>query len=169
MEIEVIKGSFFQQIGKVYDEIEMDKEYTLTLKQKRKGRSLNANAYFWVLCGKLAEKARIERTTVYRNIVREIGGNYTPIIVKEHAVKTFCENWQHNGLGWITDVLDGSMDGYYTVLAYCGSSCYDTDQMARLIELTVQECRQQGIETMTPDEVANLVSLWGQERKERSA
>ncbi len=169
MEIEIEKKSFFVTIGKVYDALKADKPYILTVKEKRQRRSLSANAYFWVLCNKLAEKTRIEKTTIYRTLVREMGGNYHELIAKEIAVKQFCEDWAHQGLGWITDVLDSNLDGYYTILAYYGSSQYDTAQMARLIELTVQECKEQGIETMTPAEIDRLIDLWQPDRKERAA
>jgi hypothetical protein len=34
--------------------------------------------------------------------------------------------------------------------------------MHRLLELIVQECQQQGIPTMTPDEIAKLKGLTGE-------
>lgn len=43
-----------------------------------------------------------------------------------------------------------------------GSSVYDTEQMARLIDAIVQDCRDVGIETMTPRELDALVSRWGE-------
>ena len=43
-----------------------------------------------------------------------------------------------------------------------GSSDYDTAQMSRLIEIIIQECKAQGIETMTPRELDALVSRWGE-------
>lgn len=46
-------------------------------------------------------------------------------------------------------------------MLYYGSSTYDTAQMSRLINIIVEECKAQGIETRTPDEISKLVSLWG--------
>ena len=43
-----------------------------------------------------------------------------------------------------------------------GSSVYDTEQMSRLIDAIVQDCRDVGIETMTPREMDALVSRWGE-------
>lgn len=42
------------------------------------------------------------------------------------------------------------------------SRAYDTGQMARLIDTIVQDCRDVGIETMTPRELDALVSRWGE-------
>lgn len=43
---------------------------------------------------------------------------------------------------------------------YYGSSVYDKAQMARLIDIVVDECKEQGIETMTPEELARLTEEW---------
>ena len=48
----------------VCDSLKAGKEYNLTL--KRKGRSLDANAYFWVLVNRLADKLKIEPEGIYR-------------------------------------------------------------------------------------------------------
>ncbi len=56
---------------------------------------------------------------------------------------------------------DSKIEGYVNVRSYYGSSQYDTAQMSRLIDLIVQECRQQGIETATPQELARYKEEWG--------
>lgn len=44
---------------------------------------------------------------------------------------------------------------------YFGSSTYDAKEMSVLIDGVVSECKEMGIETMTPDEIARLKSEWG--------
>jgi hypothetical protein len=34
--------------------------------------------------------------------------------------------------------------------------------MSRLLDLIIQDCKQLGIPTETPDEIARLKSLWGE-------
>ena len=60
-----------------------DKDIDLTIERHRKKRSLDANAYCWVLIGRLAEKMRISRETIYREAIRDIGGNYYTICAKD--------------------------------------------------------------------------------------
>lgn len=43
-----------------------------------------------------------------------------------------------------------------------GSSDYDTAQMSRLIEIIIQECKAQGVETLPPRELDAIVSRWGE-------
>ena len=46
-----------------------------------------------------------------------------------------------------------------------GSSTYDTREMSDLINGLVSECREMGIETMTPDQLAEMMALYEQHRK----
>lgn len=66
----------------------------------------------------------------------------------------------NNGLGWQTDTIPSKLEGCTNVVLYYGSSTYDTEQMSRLIDIVVQDCKALGIETKTPDEIANMLSLW---------
>lgn len=56
----------------ICDEMKPDKQYVAQI--KRKGRSLDANAYAWVLLDKLAAHYGIPRNDVYREEIRIIGG-----------------------------------------------------------------------------------------------
>lgn len=141
--------------------------YTAKLSKYRKKRSNDANAYFWELCGKLAAETRIKKEEIYRNLVREIGDNFEIIPIRDKAVDTFCKNWGDGKLGWVTDNLGPSkLPGYTNICAYYGSSTYDTEQMSRLIDLAVQECKQQNIETMTPLELERMKEAWGHAQRD---
>ena len=50
--------------------------------------------------------------------------------------------------------------GYHNGKCFYGSSTYDTAQMPRLIDLLIGECREQGIETKRPAELAALMEEW---------
>lgn len=140
----------------------LEKALTCTLKLFRKKRSLDANAYFWVLCGKLAAKTRQDKKNIYRNLIKEIGDNFEIVPIKNEAVDTWCRNWEHRGDGWQYSVLgESKLDGYTNVCCYYGSSTYDTAQMSALIDSVVFECKEQGIETMTPEEIAKMKAAWG--------
>jgi hypothetical protein len=45
---------------------------------------------------------------------------------------------------------------YNHVRIYKGSSKMDSTEFARLLDGTIQECEQQGIQTLTPREIAEL-------------
>ena len=146
----------------IMDELSDKEKLSIEIKPYRERRSLDANAYFWVLCDKLAEKLRKSKTEVYRELIRDIGGVSETVCVVNSAVERFCANWQAKGLGWQTETAESKIEGCTNVTVYFGSSTFDRDQMARLLDLTIQECREQGIPTETPEEIARLKSLWGE-------
>lgn len=143
------------------ENFEQGKVYDLELKKARnRKRSLDSNAYCWVLMDKIAAHYRVPVSEVYRNFVREIGGNSEIICMMDRAVEVFCRSWERNGLGWQTEVLPSKIEGCSNVKVYYGSSTYDTVQMSRLIELVVQECHDAGIETKTREELDSLLAQW---------
>jgi hypothetical protein len=135
--------------------------YTATIKEARKKRSLDANAYFWALCDKLAAVLGIQKVEIYRDLIRNIGGNCEAMPLRNDTVEKFREVWEARGAGWVTEELGPSkLPGYTNIIAYYGSSTYNTAQMSRLIDLVVQECQQQGINTLTERELSLLKENW---------
>ena len=135
--------------------------YDLTIKEHRKKRSLDANAYAWVLIGKLADAMRITPKEVYRQAIVSIGGNFEILPVREDAVQKFKETWEAKGLGWpCYDLGKSKIAGYRNLQAYYGSSTYDTRQMGQLIDNLVQDCKALGIETLTPEQLSLLTEGW---------
>ena len=142
------------------DEMRDKDKLSIEVKPYRERRSLDANAYFFVLADKLAEKLNTTKEEVYRNAIKEIGGVSETVCVRNQAVERLCEGWRKNGLGWQTDTFPSKIEGCTNVILYYGSSTYDTAQMSRLIDNIIQDCKAVGIETCTPEETARLLSLW---------
>ena len=143
------------------DEMKDGKVYEADLKEHRKKRSLDANSYAWVLMGKLANKVGLPKEDVYREFVKDVGGNYEILPIRNDAVDKWVSNWQQKGIGWVCDILgESKLDGYTNVITYYGSSTYDSSQMSKLINLIQEGCKQYGIEVMTPCELAILMDGW---------
>lgn len=136
-----------------------DRSKKYEVKEVKRRRSLDSNAYAWVLIGKLQDKLHIPKEDIYKSLIKEIG-SYEVIPVKNEAVERFSQAWSKNGLGWITETTKSKLEGFTNIIAYYGSSSYNTSEMSRLIELIVQECKQQDIETMTPNELKSLLESW---------
>lgn len=143
------------------EELRACERLTIKVGKFRKRRSLDANSYCWVLISKLAEKLNIPKTEIYRTAIREIGGNSDTVCVQDKAVQSLCDGWQRNGIGWMTETFKSKLDGCTNVTLYYGSSTYDTNQMSRLINNIVEECRLQGIETRSQEELESLLNAWG--------
>ena len=139
-----------------------DRLYDLEVKEHRKKRSLDANAYCWVLINKLADVMRIPPTEVYRQAIQNIGGNSEVVPIKEEAVDQFKQAWSHNGLGWmVKDIGKSKIPGYRNLMVYYGSSVYSSTQMTALIDNLVQDCRALDIEVKSEEEIASLMGAWG--------
>lgn len=135
-----------------------EKPFVLSIEQQKKRRSLNANAYCWVLCQKIAEKVGATKEAVYRKNISEVG-SFEVVEVSSAAVPRFIERWHSNGLGWIAEPY-GEKNGFTTIIAYYGSSTYSTAEMARLIDALCSEAKAIGIETLPPAELEALKNSW---------
>ena len=162
MKLSFKKNKFAFLLPKVLEfvnTLEEDKEYELTIEKPKKPRSKDANAYYWTLVNKLAEKVNIPPKQIYRHHIQDVGGNYEVVPIRNDAVETWKRNWERKGLGRICESLgDSKFRNYTNMLCFFGSSEYDTKQMSRLIDLCIQDCKAQGIETMTPTELEMLMA-----------
>lgn len=129
------------------------------IKQKNT-RSLDANAYAWVLIGKLAEAVGLPRLEVYRDAVRNVGGNISTGCFAAADVPKIRAAWEVNRLGRQTEIIASKLPGCVNIIFYEGSSEFDSQTMSRLIDNLVQDCKAVGIETMPPDKLAALLGEW---------
>lgn len=160
VEFTVSLDSYYkQELFDVLNAMQGDKKpYIISIDRQKRKRSLNANAYMWQLCHKIAEKIGTTKETVYRKNIREVGSFETVELLND-GVARFMRSWQANGLGWIAEPLS-ERNGYTTVIAYYGSSSYNTAEMSQLIEAVVAEAKALGVETMAPEELERLTLTW---------
>ena len=145
-----------KSILKQLDNLKDDKELTVQVKEYRQKRSLSQNAYMWVLLDEIGKAINRSKEDVYKELVKDYGV-FEILPLKDEAVKRFNHNWCKNGLGWFTETLGKSkLKGYTNLIAYYGSSTYDTKEMARLLDAVVNECEELGIPTMTMAEIMLL-------------
>ena len=143
-----------------FDELKDKEKLTFKIVIFTESRTNDANRYFWALCEKLAEKLNSTKIDIYLNSIREVGVFYDDEIEPE-KVQRRRKAWEMIGTGWLTERVDFSADNTKEVIRfYYGSSSYNKKQMSRLIDNVVQDCQALGIETRTPEQLANLISLW---------
>jgi len=154
-------GSFATpfDLSELYDTL-ADVEVNIEIKKVSKHRSLDANAYCWVLIDKIAEKTGEKKTNVYRQAIREIGGVSDTVCVQDKAVERLREGWEKNGIGWQTDTFKSKVEGCTNVILYYGSSVYDSKQMAQLIDSLIQDAEALGIPTLTEEQATKLKGNW---------
>ena len=134
-------------------------EYEI-VKAKKK-RSLDANAYAWVLIDKIAAALRMTKTEIYQRELRDMGGNLETGIFTDVAAKDLKRIWESHGLGWQVVIEPcRNVNGYSTVYMYYGSSAFDSNEMSRFIDNLITEAKALGIETMPTDKLNALLEAW---------
>ena len=144
-------------ISKEKDVISKGKQLIADIKQYRKPRSLDSNAYMWVLLSKMADVLHTTKDELYLEVLSRYGV-FTHIIVKPEVVSRVKEEWRTvRELGEVT--VNGKTG--IQLQCYFGSSTYSTKEMAALIDGVVSECKELDIEVLPPYELQRLKEEWG--------
>ena len=126
-------------------------------------RSLDANAYFHVLCDKLRQKLGLSMAHMKNILITSYGqieyiSEGQALIYKTNAPVEYIQELEEAHMKFMKVGEDGAF--WYKV--YRGSHTYDSHEMHILLEGTIREAQDQGIETKTPDEIKRLEELWKQ-------
>ena len=136
----------------------------LAVKRITQRRSLNANAYFHVLVGQIAEKLKISKPRAKNMLLGRYGqreltesGQVIISVISEIDMLE-REDIHCVPVGYAT--LNDKEFTHYAVIR--PSHTYDNVEMAALITGTIDEAKELGIPTETPDEIARMKALWNQ-------
>lgn len=145
------------QVQKIQDVERLD----IKAVKHREKRSLDANAYLWVLLQKIAEAIKSDKWSVYLEMLKRYSRAFTHIIVKPHAVDAVKELYRTT-----VDLGDVNVNGQTgrQLQVYYGSSTFNTKEMAVLLDGVISECRELNIETLPPDEIERLKATWDASR-----
>lgn len=134
----------------------VDESYIVTIKKARK-KSMNMNSYMWVLCDRIAKKIHSTKEEVYRQAIAQTG-KWIDVSSPQESADAVLDSWSNNGIGWWGEKL---YDGPITQLRlYIGSSDYNGEELQRVTDSIVEDAKELGIETMTPNELEHLRSMW---------
>lgn len=121
-----------------------DRVLDIEIKVHREKRSTRANALCWELCSQIGRALTppIPKEEVYRQAIKDVGV-FIQVCIRKGDYPAFDRQWQGRGTGWFTEITDTHdyMD-VVDVMAYCGSSTYDTKEMSTLIDYLVDQAEQ---------------------------
>lgn len=157
----VITVTVRSDFGDQFDELK-DFDVDVEIKRHREKRSLSANAYFHVLVNKIAAVQKISDDEVKRSLVLDYGalakdadgvtvGFKLPASVDVNNIYPYAKCF---------DTRTENGKDFNCYLVYKHTHELDTAEMSRLIDGTVTEAKELGIETATPEELAKMKSLW---------
>lgn len=129
------------------------------LKEHKERRSLNANAYFHVLCDRLRQYYGVTMSRQKNGLISAYGQfeyiNDQIVYIKTQIPPERMAEQEHLHCQYVKTV-----EGCHFYRVCRGSHTYNTTEMARLIDGTVEECRAAGIETLPPRELERLKAAW---------
>ena len=97
IECDMKEAAELQRIIEEAGKVDSEAEYTVSIKRRKKKRSLDANAYMWVLLRELAFKVENSPIELYKHYVRGFGQYYV-IPVREDALEAFSKVWSSHGI-----------------------------------------------------------------------
>lgn len=148
-------------VKREYDKLKQYDKLKIKAVRYTQRRSLDANAYFHVLVGKIADVLTISKAKAKNVLICKYGqpqllpdGNI--MVYKTNAPEEFM--WEQEAIHCIPVKYDSNAT-FYKV--YRGSHTYDTKEMSILIDGTVADAKELGIETATPAELQEMKERWG--------
>ncbi|MBZ9608650.1 hypothetical protein G9F73_012610 [Clostridium estertheticum] len=133
------------------------KELNVEIKQFRRKRSMDSNAYMWVLLSKMADVLKTTKDELYLRILSRYGV-FTHVVVKENVVERVKSEWKT--VRELGKVIINGQEGVQ-MQCFFGSHDYNSKEMSVLIEGIVSECKELGIETISNRELEIMKNAWG--------
>lgn len=151
--------------------LDKNKKYELTVKEYKEKRSLQANNYSWLLTDKLAEKmlvagVKLSKEEMHAEMIYRYGQpeyqNDRAVIISALEGVDVTEYFPY-----AKEIGQGETNGkvFNHWRVYRGSHTYNKQEMSLFIRGIVEECRELGIRTETPDEIARMISLMKEARQ----
>ncbi len=141
------------------------KQISVAIKAYRKKRSLDANSYFHVLVGKIADVTGTSKPAIKNQLLSRYGqydmdeDGIIHFIIRDDKDVSDREDIHLQPTSATRVLDDGKLYRVYRVIR--GSHTYDSYEMAKLIDGTVSEAEELGIETMTPSQIREMKERWG--------
>lgn len=129
---------------------EQDPNKQFEVKERKRKRSLTQNAYYWAMLGQLKDALHTSQSDLHKQMLRDYGVCWVDSVAMHVPLDAVFDYYDVIGV----DAING--EERRIVKVYKGSSRMDSAEFNRLIEGMRYECELQGIDVMTPEEIARL-------------
>jgi hypothetical protein len=138
------------------DEMRDKDKLSIEVKPYRKKRSLDSNAYAWLLIGQIADILRAGKDEIYLMLLKRYGQSELISVLSHVPIGNYVKYYEEAG----KSNLNGKDFTHYRV--YKGSSEFDSREMSIFIDGVISEAKDLGIQTETPDQIAEMKARWGE-------
>ena len=157
---EPVTGLLTFRVGKLspdqletLEKLNRGQELDITYKVHREKRSTDSNAYMWKLLSLMAEKLKSSRDEVYEVELQRYGYLDNDIIITVKAEVNMDKVPGH----WRLIRTDNTWSGYVRIR---GTSEYDSAEMGHFLDMVVQDAKDLGIETDSPEKIEEYKRLF---------
>ena len=130
--------------------LDNEKLYVVKIDEYNEKRTKTMNSYYWVLVTKLANVLRISKDELHEQLIKRYSQrDYISLLAHINPSDYFKyydyqNTYKQNG------------NTFKSYLIYVRSSDMDKREFSILLDGLISECKEVGIETMTPDQIAQL-------------
>ncbi len=155
------RSEIYEEYSKLVD----CKKLSIKVVKHREKRSLDANAYFHLLNGKISETLHISQDRCKNMLLSHYGqleyidGKIPTYLIKSQYDDEILERSDIHFKPIGHEVINDEDFTKYAVIR--GSHTYDTKEMSVLIDGTVNEAVDLKIPTMVPEELRVMKERWG--------
>lgn len=142
---------------RIYEQYQ-DKDIKLTIAKYHKQKTLNQNGYYWVLLNQLSIALKTTPQELHQNNVYSHSIPWTDEEGRHLCISILKgidpPKIEHLYWKWIRD--EGKCSAYMRIK---GTSDCNTEEMGLFLDDLIEECKEIGIETATPEELERIKAL----------
>jgi len=125
--------------------------WDIKIEKHRNKRSLDANAYSWVLQNEISNVLRKSKEEVHFEMLKSYGQRDYISMLANINPNDYFKYYEEQG------IFKNNGNTFKSYLVYKGTSQYDSKEMSIFIDGLVQEAQQLGIETLSEIELKNMI------------
>lgn len=143
-----MKGTPKQIIDYLYYQ---DKDKIFEIKEYRKKRTLNQNNYYWELLGELSLTLQIPPEELHKRMLRDYSQKIQVMIPYETELRGI-EYYDKKS------IIEKNGKKFQVYDVFVPSHELKTKEFAILLDGLINECKQVGIETLTPNQIREMMA-----------
>ncbi len=130
--------------------LDKDTMYEVNIKTFSEKRRLTQNAYYWVLVNKLANILRISKDELHERLIKRYSQREYVSLLSNIKPENYFPYFEYKSSYKIGERI------FNTFLIFKRSSEMSKTEFGILLDGLISECKEVGIETRTPDEIAQM-------------
>lgn len=139
------------EISQFLYKLDKDTKYDIKIDKHRNKRSLDANAYSWVLQTEIANVLRESKEKIHFDMLKTYGQRDYISMLADINIADYYTYYEYKGTFSQNDKI------FKSYLIYKETHNYNSKEMSIFIDGVVQEARNLGIETLKDKEINSLI------------